>query len=89
MKQRIQILERAYDKAAGLVPKPLTEIEARTLYKALALSRKLAQPQREEYRNQIRQHFGWDTPEAEEKFQQLLTDIREGRYVKFRPTSPR
>lgn len=80
-KQRLTILERAYDKAAKVLPGQkgkLAEVEGMVLAEAISYSAELGRIRRREYRGNVWQHFGWDEPAASEQYSKLLKDIRNG-----------
>jgi hypothetical protein len=81
LKKRLQILDRAYDKASKFAPGgggKMAEMEASTLMHAIRWSQSLAEPARLARRNAIWKHYGWDTPEAEAKWQQIREGIING-----------
>jgi hypothetical protein len=81
VKTRVPILERAYDKASKFGPGrigSLAELEASTLLEAIRYGREKAEPERKLRRDAIWKHFGWDTPEAEAKWQRIREGIING-----------
>ena len=80
-KQKIAILERAYDKAARLVSGgvlKLAPLEQEVLADCLSYSNRLSHEKRRSYRNNVWEHFGWNTTEAQAKYEQTLKNITEG-----------
>lgn len=77
-KQRIVIMERAYDKAAKLVPEgklDLAPLEREVLSRVLQDSRTSSILNRRSYKEGVWKHFGWDTPEAKERYQQMIKEV--------------
>ena len=84
LKQRLAILDRAYDKAAKFLPgetNKLAEMERSVLTSAITWSSNLSRYRRKDYRDRVRQHFGWDHPANIERFAKTLEEIRNGQRV--------
>lgn len=78
-KQRLLILDRAYDKAVRKAP--LAELEERVLRDALQYSSKKAYERSRERSAAIRQHFGWDTAEGQAKWEEIKKEILDGKSI--------
>lgn len=72
LKQRLQIFDRAYDKAAKGIK--LAEVEQIVLQDAISYSRELAQAARRHYRDQVWHEFGWDTEEAKTAYNKMIKE---------------
>jgi hypothetical protein len=83
-KQRLEILNRAYDKATKVLPgKPvvLADLERSVLAASIDWSRRLAHERRQSYRHSVWEHFGWNEPAEVERFHKMLEEIRNGQRV--------
>ena len=83
-KQKIQILERAYDKAAKFVPgaaNKLAEMETLVLDEVSRYSSKIAKIQRKAHRDNIWEHFGWNDSETDKQYRQMLEEIHYGKRI--------
>ena len=83
-KQRLAILERAYDKAAKVLPGGtviLADLERSVLADAIEWSRRLAHGRRQSYRRSVWEHFGWNESAASERFTKMIEEIRNGQRV--------
>ena len=76
---RARILERAYDKAVKSIK--LAEMEERILLRAIQCSTEKAKREAKPRRDSIWKHFGWDTPEGQEKWEQIRKEILYGKSV--------
>lgn len=77
-KQRLAILDRAYDKAAKVLPGGtvvLADLERSVLAACLEWSRLLAYERRQDYRRSVWRHFGWDTPKGQAKYNATIKEI--------------
>lgn len=78
-KQRLAILERAYDKAVR--GEKQAEMESRVLRSALLYSAAKAKHESKSRRDRIWAHFGWDTPEGQAKWEAIRKEIMYGKSV--------
>ena len=79
IRQRLLILERAYDKAVKGTK--LAELEERVLRSAIQYGAEKAKRESKPRRDSIWKHFGWDTAEGQEKWQAIVKEIRYGKSV--------
>lgn len=79
LKQRLLILDRAYDKAVK--GQPLAELEGKILQNAIQYSAQKEKVARKTRRDSVWKHFGWDTPEGKAKWQKISEEIRHGKSV--------
>lgn len=78
-RQRILILERAYDKAVK--GERLAELEERVLRSAIRYGAEKARLASSSRRDAVWKHFGWDTVEGQAKWEAIRKEIMYGKSV--------